>query len=221
MTAIGQRKKHMATTLNDQALFDSAIRALESEVANVGAYLVLDPAVRQAYARQISHKLRIMAMRVATELTTKPIEASSADEVPTSEILLNEEASGKFVSGAVLEAAVWWNGFYLLFMTDDIPFEESLRILLLDAELNILDSAFVGGPYSSGSFSSLDLIEPNSVHFRFIGDTVWSVELFPHPVIRLPLLASEPVGVYRSLGFRRHFVVHGNPQPQSSDQTRK
>lgn len=43
----------MTTSLNDQALFDSSIRALEAEIANVGAHLVLDPATRQAYARQI------------------------------------------------------------------------------------------------------------------------------------------------------------------------
>ena len=43
----------MTTSLNDQALFDSSVRALEAKVANVGAHLVLDPAARQAYARQI------------------------------------------------------------------------------------------------------------------------------------------------------------------------
>lgn len=43
----------MTTTLNDQALFDSSVRALEAEVANVGAHLALGPVARQAYARQI------------------------------------------------------------------------------------------------------------------------------------------------------------------------
>lgn len=158
-----------------------------------------------------------MGMRIATELTTKPIDGMPEDQVPSSAVLLNGESSGKLVSGAVLEAAVRWEDFYLLFMTDDVPFEEVLSIQLLDSQLNRLDSASIGGLYSSGSFSSLELVEPNTVRFRFIGDTIWSVEFFPQPGFRIPFV-SEPPGVHRSLGFHRHFVVHGNPQRQSADQ---
>lgn len=38
---------------NDRSVFDSAMRALESEIANVGTHLALDGAARQAYAAQI------------------------------------------------------------------------------------------------------------------------------------------------------------------------
>lgn len=154
-------------------------------------------------------------MRTAVELTTKRVDRSGDDEMPKSEILINGKSTGKLVSGMVLEAAVQWENFFLLFMTDDIPYEEMLRILLLDNQLNLIDSALIGGPYSTGSFSSLHLIEPNTVCFRFIGDTTWCVELLSRPGFRIPFI-SEPLGVWRSLRFSRHFIVRGNPRPQAA-----
>lgn len=132
---------------------------------------------------------------------------------PVSEILRNGQATGRQVAGAVLEAAAQWQSFMLLFTTDDTPFEELLHIHLLDAQLNLLDCATVGGMYSTGSFSLLDAAEPDTVRFRFIGGTDWSVQVLPEPGFRVPLL-SEPTGVSRPLGFSRHFVVRGQPQPE-------
>jgi len=40
-------------TRSDRSAFDSAIRALEAEIANVGTHLAIDASARQAYARQI------------------------------------------------------------------------------------------------------------------------------------------------------------------------
>jgi hypothetical protein len=48
----------------DRELFESAIRALEAEIANAGAHLTIDSAARQAYTKQIlvmSNELRSMA----------------------------------------------------------------------------------------------------------------------------------------------------------------
>jgi hypothetical protein len=152
-------------------------------------------------------------MRIASELTIQRQQEARADEVPASEILLSGESTQRFVSGAVLEAAVQWENYFLLFLTDDVPYEEMLRIVLLDQQLNVVDSVLIGGPYSTGSFSALNLREPNHVEFRFIGDADWRVELLPQARLRLPFF-SEPTGVYRAFGFSRHFIVHGNPRPQ-------
>jgi hypothetical protein len=156
-----------------------------------------------------------MGMRIVRELTTKLVHRADEGEIPTSEVLVNGTSTDKLISGAVLEAAVQWENCYLLFMTDDVPFEEMLSIHLLDDQLNILDSALIGSPYSSGSFSSLELSEPNTVRFHFIGDTTWSLELLSRPGFRVPFI-SEPPGVKRPLGFSRHFIVRGNPRPQTA-----
>ena len=155
-------------------------------------------------------------MRIASELTTRLVhDGVNKGEAPASEVLVNGVSTGNLVSGALLEAAVQWENRYLLFMTDDVPFEEMLTIHLLDAQMNVLDSASIGSPYASGSFTSLLLNEPNTVRFRFIGDTLWSIELLSHPRFRIPFI-SEPRGVVRHLGFSRHFIVRGEPHPQTT-----
>ena len=153
-------------------------------------------------------------MRTADELTIKRVAPPDERDVPKSEISIEGKPTGKFVPGAFLEAAVQYDDFYLLFMTDDIPYEEALRILFLDKTLKILDSALLGGPYSTGWFSALSLEEPNTIRFRFIGDTTWSIELLSRPRFRIPFLA-EPPGVHRPFGFFRHFLVRGNPRPRT------
>ena len=146
-------------------------------------------------------------------LTTKLVGGSGDDETPVSDIWLHGSPTGKRVPGAVLEAAVELDRHYMLFMTDDVPFEETLGIFLLDDRLNVVDSARLGGLYSTGSFSALELCEPNTVRFRFIGDTTWSVRVLSRPELRVPVLPDAP-GVIRPFGFYRHFIVSGRPQPQ-------
>lgn len=153
-------------------------------------------------------------MRMAQELTIRQMHGTKDGEPPQSEIFIHENPTGKFVQGLVLEAAVFWENRYLLLTTDDCPFEEMLGIRLLDAGFNLLDSARIGGIYSTGSFDSLELIEPNRLRFLFIGDTWWDIELLPHRRFRLPWV-SEPSGVWRSFSFSRHFIVRGNPQPET------
>jgi hypothetical protein len=155
-----------------------------------------------------------MSIRRATELTIRRVDARVESAVPTSEVLIDGVPRGTFVSGAVLEAALASDGRYLLFMTDDVPFEEMLSIHLLDRQLDLVDSARLGAPYSTGSFANLDIAGPSTVRFRFIGDTTWSVELLPRPVFRLPFVPDAP-GVRRRFGFSRYFIVRGNPQPQT------
>jgi len=56
----------------------------------------------------------------------------------------------------VLEAADEWQRHRILFVTDNIPFEDYLRIYLLDAHWQIVDSAVLGAIYTTGAFSGLD-----------------------------------------------------------------
>ena len=154
-----------------------------------------------------------MLRQLTQELTIRPVADSSESEIPRSEIILDGRETGKFIRGVVLEAAVRWQDFYLLLLTDDILNEDMLEIHLLDRNLNLLDSATLGAIYSTGVFSSLVLNEPDRVGFRFIGDANWVIELLPKPEFRIPYL-SDPTGVWRRFGISRHFKVHGAPRPE-------
>ncbi len=83
-----------------------------------------------------------------------------------------------------------------------------LHIHLLDSELRLIDSITIGSPYSTGSFRSLEIIEPNLVSFHFIGGTQWRVEISPKKYFYVPYF-SDPKGVYRKFRFSRFLKITG------------
>jgi hypothetical protein len=154
----------------------------------------------------------IDTMRAAPEITTQWINRSDERTPPKSELLLDGTATGKYISGAVLQAAIQWRSFYLLFMTNNDLFEDWLDIGLVDKDMNRLDSAVIGGPYTNGIFSQISFVSPDSVQFYFFKDRAWTVKLLPRPSLRIPWVL-EPIGVWRSFNFSRHFIIRSNPQP--------
>lgn len=136
-------------------------------------------------------------------------------ELPSSELLLDGKPSGLIVTGAVLEAALEWQGNRIAFFTDDIPYEDMLRIYMFDAGMTLVDSAVLGARYSTGTFAELNLQPPNSLTFRFFGGTVWRMVLVNEREFALPFL-SDPGGVSRKFKFFRHFRIEGKPRPEEA-----
>lgn len=128
------------------------------------------------------------------------------DESPRSELIADTEATGVTLTGVVLEAALRWRDQYVLFLTDDIPSEDSLHIYLLSATFSLIDSANLGSMYSTGSFRELNFISPDTLSFRFFGGTVWQLELLTQARPRLPFF-SEPHGVSRRFGLSRRMII--------------
>jgi hypothetical protein len=148
--------------------------------------------------------------------TLRRVPGGSDDAPPMSELIDQGQPTGVVLPGAVLEAAVALDqsvSGHLLFLTDDIPYEEALRIILLGPRFELLDQAEIGGAYTTGSFSGLSLSPPDTLRFRFMGDADWSVRVLPRPALYVPCL-SESRGVSRPWGWRRHFVVQGRPRPE-------
>lgn len=81
---------------------------------------------------------------------------ASTDEVPLCEVMFGGKGTGKVLQGAVFEAALKWNDYILLFVTDDVPFEDTLNIYLLDQQLNIEDYARMYYIYATGIFADVD-----------------------------------------------------------------
>ncbi|MBB3224149.1 hypothetical protein [Pseudoduganella umbonata] len=125
---------------------------------------------------------------------------------------MDGKPTGLIVTGAVLEAAVEWKGCRIAFFTDDIRFEDMLRIYMFSADMILADAAVLGAMYSTGSFSDLSLQPPNALTFRFFGGTVWRLVLFPEQKFAVPFV-SDPRGVTRGFRFFRRFRIEGKPQP--------
>ena len=129
---------------------------------------------------------------------------------PRSELAIAGRPTGTIVTGEVFEAAVALDpdrgGGYLAFLTEGVPFEEGLRIVLLDAAGRLLDQAGVGQAYTPAFFGELEIESPDSLRFRFLGDGHWHLRLLPRPQFRLPLFPEAPC-VSRPLGFSRRFLL--------------
>ena len=147
--------------------------------------------------------------KFAARLASPPTDT----ELPSSELLLNDKPSGLIVTGAVLEAALEWQGCSIAFFTDDIPYEDMLRIYMFDANMTLVDAAMLGWRYSTGTFAELNLQPPNSLTFRFFGGTVWRMVFLDGQEFALPVL-SDPSGVSRKFKFSRHFRIEGKPKPE-------
>lgn len=117
------------------------------------------------------------------------------------------------MDGAVLEAAIDWQGHRIAFFTDDIPFEDMLRIYLFDRNMALLDAAVLGAMYSTGTFAQLCLHPPDTMSFQFFGGTEWRMVLLGKRGFALPWV-SDPSGVHRAFKFFRRFRIEGKPQPE-------
>jgi len=143
----------------------------------------------------------------AIRLVTPP----KSDTVPLSELVIADQRTGKILGGAVFEAALAWNDVVLLFLTDDIKFEDTLNIYLLDKDLNIADSARLYFAYSTGIFSHLDLTQPDTVRFRFFDGLVWTLTLHAEKKFTTPFIPA-PAGVHRPFTFFRRFALSSRPR---------
>ncbi|MDE1165085.1 MAG: hypothetical protein PW845_06760 [Pseudomonas sp.] len=151
-------------------------------------------------------------MHLTQAVTLAPQFSDNAAAIARSNVLIQGMKAPCIVDGVILEAAVECPKGFLLFVTDDVPFEETLNIHLLDAKGQLLDTARLGAAYTTGNFIDLALGEGHTLSFSFFGEKTWTVELLPQPGFRLPYL-SEPAGVHRPLSFSRYFVVKGYPKP--------
>lgn len=157
----------------------------------------------------------IVKLLPSSDYTIRVIVPSTPDAAPTSEIIVAGVPTGRTIGGAVLKAALRWNEYVLLFLTDDVPFEETLSIYLLDADLMVVDSARMYFIYSTGIFSDLDVTQPDTVRFRFFEGIVWILKLFPKKTFVLPVI-SDPRGVSRPFTFFRMFQIYRHRLPETS-----
>jgi hypothetical protein len=130
---------------------------------------------------------------------------------PVCRLFYQGRDTGRDLPGAVLEAALEVGGEWLLFLTHDVPFEETLGIFLLGSNFNVLDRVALLAPNATGSFEDLQILSDRCVRFNFIGKEGWELELMTKPGFRLPLV-SEPLGVVRPFGFSRRFALSRTPE---------
>ena len=142
-------------------------------------------------------------MRAVSLFSLRP--APDVDAERTSSLWRDGQPTGTVVPGCVLEAQYAIDARALLFVTHDIPYEETLEILLLDVAGDVVDRASLFRAYVTGSFAAGRIIDDASVTFRFFGGPERMVRVLATRELRFPF--SEPAGVHRPRGLFRWFRI--------------
>ena len=119
------------------------------------------------------------------------------------------------LDGATVESVVEYQGNFLVFLTNDIPYEEQLNIYYISSSLKVMDQATLGSIYVTGSFKSLQVTGFNQVSFTFFGTAIWTICMSNKPFYYLPFI-NNLKGVSRPFRLRYYFKVLGSPQPDRS-----
>lgn len=126
--------------------------------------------------------------------------------------LLHEGRDTGFrIEAAVLEAPFQVQpGLYLLFFSDDNPYEEQLQVVLLDGHFRLLDGLALGQPYTPGVLSGVQPEGEHRIAFTFFSDTPMLLKVHPwgelHALRRLPPFARPLTGRFFT---RHHLSVEG------------
>jgi hypothetical protein len=127
----------------------------------------------------------------------KPVDGFSVarveGELPRSQLLWEGQPTAIRVDGVTLEHQVQLPSGYLLFLTEDRPYEERLHIYLLDRDRHVVDGLELAAPYASGILSHVMPDGDDAVSFSFFGDDRWRVEVKNTPLGFLAGRVSAPV----------------------------
>jgi hypothetical protein len=106
--------------------------------------------------------------------------------------------------GRVLAAQFECGGLFLLLFTEDSPYEECLKAILLDGGGNVLDRVELANPYTPGMLTGLRVSGAESVDFGFFGDDQWRLTVLKEPKLRLVQSPSSPIQFRGKFG--RHLL---------------
>ena len=94
-------------------------------------------------------------------------------------LLFNDRAVMRLPARLVEAQFQLADGGYLIFATQDSPYEEQLTILCLDADFRERDRASIGQPYTPGLLQDVTPTGADRISFRFARPAPWSLEISP------------------------------------------
>lgn len=121
--------------------------------------------------------------------------------------LLFENNKITTISGKTIEYQFQYQGNYLLLITNNSPFEETLYVYYLNQNLQIIDTAEISQIYTGGI---LDNIKTNtdSLTFTFFDNTDnWQIKILSPPKRTFSIGFGSPVKRPFSIGRLRYFDI--------------
>lgn len=141
-----------------------------------------------------------LAMNITDSITLKVIKESIGTDETVCEVLKDNQATKILIHGKVLEQAIHvTENRYLVFTTDDVIFEESLNIYLIEIGKGILDKLWIAQPYNTDIFSGVEIIDQHSLIFSFLYLKDWKLIVHDQPKLSW--------SIYHWLGFFQGFKL--------------
>ena len=100
------------------------------------------------------------------------------------------EVEGRTLEGQFVNSA----GELLLVLTDDCPFEETLRLVLLSPDLDVIDSLEFASPYDSFIVQQVSVMPGNQVQVQGNNQQSFNAELLDQPMSLSAQLAAKYAG---------------------------
>ena len=100
------------------------------------------------------------------------------------------EVEGRTLEGQFVNSA----GELLLVLTDDCPFEETLRLVLLSPDLDVIDSLEFASPYDSFIVQQVSVMPGNQVQVQGNNQQSFDAELLDQPMSLSAQLAAKYAG---------------------------
>ena len=126
--------------------------------------------------------------------------------LPQSEVMVRGKKTGVVVEGKVLEGVVCvYSHCYLLFLTHDCVFEETLTLALVDLNKNILlESLWIGLVYQTDIFTGPRICD-DKILFEFLAEKTWVLQVLQTARIRFPI--SLNAVIHRGFQFKSYLQL--------------
>ncbi len=145
-------------------------------------------------------------MRVISQFTLQAVSPAPAEGPTHSRLLFEGQLLDTIVDGSCLEAQFALDEGYLLMTTADVPYEEVLKIYLLNSRFDIRDEMELGAPYTPGILDKLRIVALDQLEFSFSGSDRWQLKVRTMPLQWIYSLMHWGAGADRVSG-RRYMVL--------------
>lgn len=126
-------------------------------------------------------------------------------ELPKARVIAEERPTDTVLEGHTLEAQYRCALGFLLFTSDDNPYEEVLHIRLLDYHFQVIDAVDLRQMYHPAMLHNLQVTGHNSLTFSFFGDDCWYLNVDAQARIRWDLHPFASVS-YPGRRLRSHYL---------------
>jgi len=81
------------------------------------------------------------------------------------------------LEGCKLELAIHYNdSTYVLFVTDDCPFEETITVMLINThQKKLIDSFWIGRMYQTDCLTGCRILNGKQICFEFLREKLWTL----------------------------------------------